>query len=146
MVRQKIYLPEWGWRVFVYYAVDRCYADEILALMEEMGATRVTLSKAERNLRSGALNSGLTYSDNASLSSVMVIGLTDSPEQFADTLDHEKGHLARHICQAHAVDPYGEEAQYIAGAIGRKLFPVAKRFLCEHCRTAIEKEFQGKGD
>ena len=29
---------------------------------------------------------------------------------------------------------YGEEVQYLSGEIGRRMFPVAKRFLCDECR------------
>ena len=33
--------------------------------------------------------------------------------------------------------PYGEEAQYLSGYVGQKMFPVAKKFLCEHCRRSL---------
>ena len=36
------------------------------------------------------------------------------------------------------VIPYGEEEQYLSGEIGQKMFPVAKRFLCEHCRKGMK--------
>lgn len=61
----------------------------------------------------------------------MVIANTTSYGQFQNTFDHEKGHLARHICQADDIDPYGEEAQYIAGEIGQKMWRVAKEYICE---------------
>ena len=35
------------------------------------------------------------------------------------------------------IDPYGEEAQYLSGYVGQKMFPVAKKFLCEHCRRSL---------
>lgn len=49
-----------------------------------------------------------------------------------------KGHLCRHISKAFGIDPYGEEAQYLSGYVGQKMFPVAKKFLCEHCRKGLE--------
>ncbi len=67
----------------------------------------------------------------------MVIALTSSPAQFQNSLDHEKGHLCRHISRAFGIDPYSEEEQYLAGEIGQSMFPVAKRFLCEHCRKEL---------
>lgn len=51
----------------------------------------------------------------------------------------EKGHLCRHISQAFGIDPYGEEAQYLSGYVGQKMFPVAKKFLCEHCINNLIK-------
>lgn len=58
---------------------------------------------------------------------------------FQNSWDHEKGHLCRHISKAFGIDPYGEEAQYLSGYVGQKMFPVAKKFLCEHCRKGLEK-------
>ena len=72
----------------------------------------------------------------------MVIGLTTSSEEFQNTLDHEKGHLVMHIAEAYNIDPYGEEYQYLSGEVGQKLFKVAKRFLCDHCRRFLKEEIQ----
>ena len=60
-------------------------------------------------------------------------------------------HLTRHIEQANGIDPYGEEAAngidpygeeaaYLAGSVGQKMFPVARKFICEHCRKHLVKE------
>ena len=35
------------------------------------------------------------------------------------------------------IDPYGEQQQYLSGEIGQRMFPVARRFLCEHCRSKL---------
>ena len=32
-----------------------------------------------------------------------------------------------------------KEAQYLSGYVGQKMFPVAKKFLCEHCRNNLIK-------
>lgn len=41
--------------------------------------------------------------------------------------------------QAYGIDPYREEAAYLEGAIAQKMFPVAKKFICEHCRDEAGK-------
>ena len=64
---------------------------------------------------------------------------TSSPGEFQNSWDHEKGHLCRHISKAFGIDPYGEEAQYLSGEVGQKMFPIAKRFLCEHCRKGLKR-------
>ena len=64
----------------------------------------------------------------------LVIGETTSAAEFADSFDHEKGHLVKHICQAYDIDPYGEEAEYIAGNVAYQMFTVAKDYLCDCCR------------
>lgn len=67
----------------------------------------------------------------------MVIAKTSSPDEFANSYDHEKGHLAKHIALAYYINPYGEEFQYMSGDIAKKMFPVAKMFMCESCRKKI---------
>lgn len=137
MIRQTIYFPDYDWTVRIYYAVTTYWTDMIMRDLSEIGCNGRDRERAWRNLRDGRLNTGLTFSNPRFHESVMVIGLTSSPEEFASSYDHEKGHLARQICQAFGIDPYGEEAQYLAGDIGKKMFPVAKKFLCEHCRNML---------
>lgn len=137
MIRQEIYIPKYDWRVRIYYAVTTYWAGRILSDMERIGCRGSGLAKAWRNLRSGDLNTGLTYSNFQTGETVMVISLTSSPEEFLNSWEHEKKHLARHIEQAYGIDPFGEEAAYLEGTIAQKMFPVAKRFICEHCREGM---------
>lgn len=83
-------------------------------------------------------NSGCTVSDMDNRHSVIVITRTSDAAQFNDTYDHEKGHLAMHICQADNIDPFSEKYQYLTGEIGQKMFKAAKHFLCDHCRGKNE--------
>ena len=137
MIRQEIYIPKYDWRVRIYYAVTTYWAGRILSDMERIGCRSVELAKAWRNLRSGDLNTGLTYSNYQTGETVMVISLTSSPEEFLNSWEHEKKHLARHIEQAYGIDPFGEEAAYLEGTIAQKMFPVARKFICEHCREGM---------
>ena len=49
-----------------------------------------------------------------------------------------------HICSAYGIDPFGEEYQYLTGEIGQKMFKIARRFLCEHCRNSLISEKEAK--
>jgi len=80
---------------------------------------------------------GLTYSNFKERESVIVIGKTSCPAEFQHTFDHEKIHLAMHIGKYFNIDPYSEELAYLVGDIGSEMFPIAKRFLCEHCREEL---------
>lgn len=137
MIRQEIYIPKYDWRVRIYYAVTTYWAGRILSDMERIGCRSVELAKAWRNLRSGDLNTGITYSNFREGETVMVISLTSSPEEFLNSWEHEKKHLARHIEQAFGIDPYSEEAAYLEGTIAQRMFPVARKFICEHCREGL---------
>ncbi len=85
--------------------------------------------QAEKNL--GGMDGGLTYTNNGRRVTLMVISRTCSPEEFWDTIDHEKGHAVQHISSALDMDAHGEEKQYLAGELARKMYPIARRFICD---------------
>lgn len=128
------------WHVKVFYAVTSYWTGRILHELERIGCPPRELQMARRNLESGNLNTGLTYSDLERRETVMVIALTSSAGEFQNSLDHEKGHLCRHITRAFGIDPFGEEEQYLSGEIGQKMFPVAYRFLCPNCRKQLNRK------
>ena len=136
MIRQDVYLERWDWYVIVYYAVDTYYMDEILEELEMIGCTYA--DEIEEDLTQHPYNNGLTYSNMRRRVSIMVIGLTETPDEFQNTYDHEKGHLAMHIAEEDRMDVFGEEFQYLTGEIGKQTFPIAKRFMCEHCRKDLK--------
>ena len=130
MIRQRFEIPRIGWRVYVFYAVDALDTGVIERQLRAIGC-----NDTERVCSGiGEHNSGVTYTNTASRASVVVIGLTTSADEFANTYDHEKGHLVRHISQHLGLEPYGEQEQYIAGYVSQQMFSVAKSFLCDHCR------------
>ena len=135
MIKQDVYLEKWDWYVIVYYAVDTYYMDEILEELEMIGCTYA--DEIEEDLTQHPYNNGLTYSNMRRRVSLIVIGLTETPDEFQNTYDHEKGHLAMHIAEEDRMDVFGEEFQYLAGEIGKQTFPIAKRFMCEHCRKDL---------
>ena len=137
MIRQDFYIDEYGWHVRIYYAVTTYWTELIAYDMRLIGCRGSDLAKAVSNLSSGDMNTGITYSNFGLGETVMVISLTSSPEEFLNSWEHEKKHLARHIEQAYGIDPFGEEAAYLEGTIAQKMFPVAKRFICEHCREGM---------
>lgn len=139
MIRQDVYLERWDWYVMVYYAVDTYYMDEILEELEMIGCTYA--DEIEEDLTQHPYNNGLTYSNMRRRVSLIVIGLTETPDEFQNTYDHEKGHLAMHIAEEDRMDVFGEEFQYLTGEIGKQTFPVAKRFMCEHCRKDLVGDF-----
>ena len=143
MIVQDFYIAKYDWHVRVFYAVTTYWTNTILRELERIGCTGSNLENAFRSLSSGNLNTGLTYSNFEHRLTVMVIAMTTSPEQFQNSWDHEKGHLCRHISRTFGIDPYGEEEQYLRGYIGKKMFPVSKKFLCECCRKKLIREIHG---
>jgi len=122
----------------VFYVVDSTPEDFILDELAEIGCDESDLEDASLILKSESRNKGLTYSNTKERESIIVIGETSCPAEFQHTYDHEKIHLAMHIAKYFRIDPYSEDLAYLVGDIGLEMFPVAKRFLCEHCREELK--------
>jgi len=137
MIIQDIYLKNYDWKVKVYYAVDRYYIPDILNDLIQLDCEDKSFYKIKELMESGKLNIGFTYSNIDKRESIILIGITDSADEFQSTFDHEKGHLAMHICSALHIEPFSEEYQYLTGEIGKQMFKEAKNFMCEHCRKYI---------
>lgn len=144
MITQEFYIQEYDWSIKVYYAVDGYYKQEILSDLLELNCSKLDFNQAKELLENYRFNEGFTCSDVDKRKTLMVLGLTTSPNEFYNTLEHEKGHAVTHIGISCGVNPYGEEIQYLNGEISKKMFPVAKKFLCKHCRQELDLFSQKK--
>lgn len=117
MVRQKVKIHSVGWTVEIYYDARPSNADEILDALWDLGCAERYLYKAERLLRSGVANEGLTYSNPYERRSIVVVGHADSPLSLVNTLLHEVDHLQVAICRADGLRTDGEDAAYLMGDI-----------------------------
>ena len=138
ILAQEFTLTKWDWRVRVFYVVDLIPIDFIIEELYGIGCTEKDVDNAIEVLDNGKDNRGITFSNDKERESIIVIGETSCPAQFSNSFDHEKLHLAMHIARVDNIDPFGEELAYLAGEIGLQTFPIAKRFLCEHCREEIK--------
>ena len=81
-------------------------------------------------------NRGYTLTDYEGRYSLMFIGRTTDASQMYDSIQHECKHVVEHISNYYGVDPKSEEAAYLAGELGRKLFPAVAYVLCPRCEHA----------
>ena len=137
MIVQDIYLEDYDWSIRVYYAVHEYFISNILIDLLDIDCDEESFFRIKRLMETGKDNIGFTYTNTEMGASLMLIGKTDSSDEFQDTFDHEKGHLVMHISSALGIDPYSEEYQYLAGEVGKRMFKVAKKFLCDHCKQYI---------
>ena len=135
---QEFTLVKWNWRVRVFYVVDLIPIDFIIDELYGIGCDKQDVDDAVNVLDSGDDNRGITFSNDNERESIIVIGETSCPAQFSNSFDHEKLHLAMHIARVNNIDPFSEDLAYLAGEIGFQTFPIAKRFLCEHCREEMK--------
>ena len=139
MIHQQIVLEKYDdWVIDVFYGVTHFNVARIMEHLYKIECDSYSAKKAYENLTSGDLNTGLTYSNCDERKTVMVVGVADSPEQFANSLAHEQAHVMAHIGKAYNLDMYGEEVCYLIGKIAEASFVVAKHFVCE-CECCTNK-------
>ena len=134
MIIQDIYLEKYDWYIRIYYEATSEDSNNIIEDIIDIDCCEEDMIDTMSFLKRMSLNSGFTYSNSEHRASVVVISETTCGAEFQNTFDHEKGHLAMHICSAFHIDPFSEEYQYLVGDIGRRMYPVAKLFLCDNCR------------
>ena len=135
MIRQRIYLDRWDWSLTVYYEAGPEDADRILFDLDSLGAGQRELLRAERNLRCGSMNTGLTFTSSEMRESMIVIGRTTDAAQFQDTFDHEKGHLVMHIGRALGIDPYARICSIYLGQSDAECSPLPNDSSVIHAGT-----------
>lgn len=127
MIRQKIHLHKYDWVVDIYYDVRPKNSDEILDYLWDLGCEERHLYKAERLLRSGVANEGLTYSNPYERQSLIVITQASSIGEFISTTIHEVDHLNDHISQYYNIPYDSEENSYLIGDIAKTIYEDAVR-------------------
>lgn len=135
MITQVVYLEKYDWLVKAFYEVEPEDSDIILDELDSIDCDPTAFYALADQLEAGNLNTGFTYTDSSMHVTFIVISKTTCAAEFQNTFDHEKGHAAVHIAKYYDMNLEDEEFQYLQGEIGKKLFEVAKRFMCDHCRV-----------
>lgn len=63
MIIQEIYLPEYRWKIKVYYAVDAYYAEDILEELIEYNPTVEEYHRIMESMYNYEYNTGFTFTD-----------------------------------------------------------------------------------
>lgn len=147
MIVQFFGMDAYDWDVCIFYDTDARDADTVIGMLRDYGCHGLTMRRAERNLKRGLVNTGLTYTNPDMRTSVSVIGHTSSARQFWNTFDHEKDHIAEHIAEALGIPFKGEELRYLKGTIAEETFNVARRYICGNfCPKDKDDEQQDNKD
>ena len=137
MVTQIVYLKDYDWLIKVFYEVTSDDADIILKELDDIDCPAEIYYSAAEMLEGDYPDTGFTYTSSFYQISFIIMMQSSCADEFQNTFDHEKGHAAHHIACELGLDKSGEEIQYLQGEIGKEMFKVAKRFMCDHCRTNI---------
>lgn len=130
MIRDSFLLKHYDWVCCIYYVVTKPNSDEILGHLQKLGCSGENLMNAYKSLKSGKLDTGITYSNAFSRKSIVVISATSSALEFLLSLTHELGHLSCHIAQCYGIDLGGEEVRYINDELIALSWGVSRQLIC----------------
>lgn len=141
MITRNIYIPSCRWEVHIYYAVKSYHAPPILADLTKINCPEQILKQVSKNLHSGKMDSGFTYSNKRWRCTVMVIGIHSSPAEFLNSLQHELRHFVDDVSDACNIPVRGEAVAYLTGDINSYIAEDVKMFLCDchGCKEKLEK-------
>lgn len=132
MIRDEIIIERYNWHVYVYMAASKDDAPEILAKLDEIGIRASEYMRAERHLQKAFRdNTGMTYSNPDTRTTVMVIGRSTSEAETVNTFSHELRHLSDDLAEACTIPHHGEEIAYLTGDIACVLAGSLLRIVCD---------------
>ena len=140
MIRDEIIIERYNWHVYVYMAASKDDAPEILRKLESIGIDGQQYMRAERHLQKAFRdNTGMTYSNLDTRTTVMVIGRSTSEAETVNTFSHELRHLGDDLAEACCIPHHGEEIAYLTGDIACVLAGSLLRIVCD-CPKCREHE------
>lgn len=122
MIQQSIRIPKYDWYIDIMWNVRPYDADNVIDHLFAMGCARKHRIKAEKLLKSGEDNEGLTYTDQRHRRTLIVIGHASSIGEVISTIIHEVDHLTDHISQHYGIPYDSEENSYLIGNIVKTIF------------------------
>lgn len=134
MLVRDIYLPKYDWHARVYFAISKYNIEDVARSLREIDCPGRILRQAIRQMVRGEVNTGFTYSNKRCRRTVMLVGKTDSGEEFLNSFSHEQRHLCDDIANAFGMHMSGEEVAYLTGDISLKLADIVCHYSCDHCR------------
>lgn len=132
MIRDEIIIERYDWHVYVYMAASKDDAPEILRKLESIGIDGQQYMRAERHLQKAFReDTGMTYSNLDTRTTVMVIGRSTSEAETVNTFSHELRHLGDDLTEACGIPHHGEEIAYITGDVACALAGSLLRVVCD---------------
>ena len=115
-----------GWKVTILYQCTCDDIDFIIETLKDINCPNKYIKEALNNLETCNLDIGLTYSNIALKSSVIVINNTSSFSQLINTVSHEYFHLICHISKTLHIEDE-EELAYLNGDLNMRSYIFVKK-------------------
>lgn len=118
MIEQKLHIKEIGWNLRIFYCPKTSSQRSIvLKCLYNAGCTGRNFRRAMALLDSGAVNTGLTYSNKRERKTIIVIGCSSDIAEFVNTLTHEVNHFIEHVMEALHITDGTEDEAYFTGEL-----------------------------
>ena len=124
MIIDKFYILEW--KVIVLYETTCDDIDFIIETLKDINCPNYYIDRALDNLEECKLDSGLTYSNIALKSSVIIINKTSSFSQLINTISHEYFHLICHISKVLGLEDE-EELANLNGNLNMRSYKIVEK-------------------
>ena len=123
MIEQNLHIKEIGWNLRIFYCPNTSSQRSIvLQCLYDAGCTGSNFRRAMTLLNSGAVNTGLIYSNKSERKSIIVVGHSSNVGEFINTLTHEINHFIEHVMEALHIQSGAEDEAYFTGELFELLF------------------------
>lgn len=127
MIKQVINIERY-WKVIVYYNVNYNFFKYIEEDLINLQIDNTVINEVHYMLKSKRAK-GVTISNPAKYSSIILFNKHDSGKDYIDTIVHEAEHVKQAILKAYSVEDVGEKPAYTIGYIVRCMYDVIKDII-----------------
>ena len=123
MIQQNLHIEEIGWNLRIFYCPKTTsQRSVVLQCLYNAGCTGMNFRRAMTLLGSGAVNTGLIFSNKSERKTIIVVGLSSNVGEFINTLTHEINHFIDHVMEALHIKSGTEDEAYFTGELYELLY------------------------
>ena len=123
MIQQNLHIEEIGWNLRIFYCPKTTsQRSVVLQCLYNAGCTGMNFRRAMTLLGSGAVNTGLIFSNKIERNTIIVVGRSSDIAEFVNTLTHEINHFIEHVMEALHIHPGTEDEAYFTGEFFELLY------------------------
>ena len=118
MIQQNLHIEEIGWNLRIFYCPKTTsQRSVVLQCLYNAGCTGMNFRRAMTLLGSGAVNTGLIFSNKIERNTIIVVGRSSDIAEFVNTLTHEINHFIEHVMEALHIQSGTEDEAYFTGEL-----------------------------
>ena len=123
MIQQNLHIEEIGWNLRIFYCPKTTsQRSDVLQCLYNAGCTGRNFRRAMTLLGSGAVNTGLIFSNKSERNTIIVVGRSSDIAEFVNTLTHEINHFIEHVMEALHIQSGTEDEAYFTGELFELLY------------------------